>query len=137
MRGHSLVGSAVIMLAAKSSSIFVAGLTADVAADPQNIITQGGIFAVAIAIGYFMLRRGDTREKEDRVATALQLKQVADQAQADLRAMRDEMSILRAELLTTRDKLVETLIRNADHAREMTNMTTELERYRNDPGRRG
>ncbi len=112
MTGGSLILASAAALAAVSSRLLVAGVVAQDGADPSSIATQGGIFAIAIAVGWFMLNRGDKREKEQATVAATQ-------READLKALRDEHAILRGELMQTRDQLIESLTSNAKLAAEL------------------
>ena len=40
------------------------GITATTTGDPQDVFTSLGVFGAALGIAYFMLRRGDNRERD-------------------------------------------------------------------------
>lgn len=119
MNGHALIGATVITAAAKSSSLLIAGVVASDTAPTVDVITQFGVFTGAIAVGYYMLRRGDSREREAN-----------RQAQADLKAMRDEIALMRADLFEARNQLMDALVEKADAFRQMTEMQAELTELR-------
>lgn len=61
---RAAVGSLFITCVAAGSKIVVGGVTATTGDDTKDILSSMGVFGAALAIAYFMLKRGDKREEE-------------------------------------------------------------------------
>lgn len=121
MNGPSLLVATTLVAGGVTVQRIIYGIVADDASNTPDIITQVGVFGVVIMVAYFFIRRGDTREKEQ---SALAI--------AELKVLRDDAGVLRAEILETRDRLIVALTQNAvlltqdaEHAKAVVALTTE------------
>lgn len=58
------IGAAFITGTAVAAKVVVAGVAATTSGPETDLFTSLGVFGAALAIAYYMLRRGDKREKE-------------------------------------------------------------------------
>lgn len=126
MNARALLLSTIVAAFAGGARLLIAGALAGEDAPGSEIATQGGVFAIAIVIGYFLLRRGDGREDAAQKREAQAQTDLMTQAQADLKAARDELAIMRAEAMHARDQLVASLTENSLLHRELESVKTEV-----------
>ena len=96
-------GAFAVTSIAGASRLMIQGVTAGTQGSTSDIFTSMGVFAAALAIAYFMLRRGDKREADMLNAAAEELKTIRNDLQA---------SRLHAEQVG--DKLVTALVHVAE-----------------------
>ena len=88
-------GALAITSIAWTANVITDGATAGTTGDTADVFKSLGAFAAALAVAYFMLRRGDKRENEM------------------LKASAHDIEKLRSDLMQATDRLVAALIENA------------------------
>ncbi len=97
---HAIAGVTVVAAAGK---LGIALSQAVIATDdsPKSIFAQAGVFAVALAIAWWMLKRSDTRE----AAAASAARKETDSVRAELATERRDHQAVLVELATLRAEI--------------------------------
>lgn len=100
--GAAVGGATFITVTAAATKVFVSGIQAETSGTSADLFTSMGVFGAALAIAYYMLRRGDKREKEMLDASAvdhISHEQALGEMTSKYISALEELAVLRAEML--------------------------------------
>ncbi len=107
-------GAAVITAIPAAITFLVEGISTTSETDLAGLFKSMGVFGAALAIAYFMLKRGDKREKE-----------IQDSVTIEHKNTRAEFALMQASNSAIMQKYVDALIEIANLKTEIANLRSK------------